>query len=566
MITVLFVESSTTKPFVFGKKKMSRKRRIINTNEYDFVILGGGIAGITCCIELIKLLNKSIRTKNKSILLISSSNHLKCVNKFIKISNHLIDVDVKELNINNFIITYQKIYNNINVIHGNITNIIGKTKTIKYYDFNKKMNRIITFNKCLIATGGSPKIFNIKTKLINTLRDSETINQFKNIITSHKCQTIMIVGNGGISLELIYSLKYMKFNDKKLKIIWVIKHNYIGNTFLDKTSSAFLIPMLFPKKDPDVGKSRVNDSKGMNDIIVSKHNNGIQFGGGVGPRWVGQLSHIKQKPLWMDHTHTYNDNNNDNKTDIKDDNEDVKVTHDDTKINSNELIVQMNCDIESILEIENKQLNKKQLRITLTNKEQYTIDYMLCAMGIKPNTGFCDPTEFKLNDHNALIVNEYMETNIPDIYAAGDCCHVKLNDENKDNNWFQMNLWSQSQKMGWICSHSMTSKNKSDDLNLDFNFELFGHCTQFFGKKCVFLGKFKLNDDPNNGIKILMRVKPGDEYIKLVIKNGVIIGGVLIGDTDLEETIENLILNKTDISNYGNDFLNFNVDLEDMFD
>lgn len=42
------------------------------------------------------------------------------------------------------------------------------------------------------------------------------------------------------------------------------------------------------------------------------------------------------------------------------------------------------------------------------------------------------------------------------------------------------------------------------------------------------------------------------------------VGAVLIGETDLEETFENLILNKMDLSQF--DLLDPSVDLEDFFD
>ena len=58
----------------------------------------------------------------------------------------------------------------------------------------------------------------------------------------------------------------------------------------------------------------------------------------------------------------------------------------------------------------------------------------------------------------------------------------------------------------------------------------------------------------------------GKEYIKTVMKNGRMEGAILIGETDLEETFENLILNEMDLSVYGEDLLDPNIDIEDYFD
>ena len=63
-----------------------------------------------------------------------------------------------------------------------------------------------------------------------------------------------------------------------------------------------------------------------------------------------------------------------------------------------------------------------------------------------------------------------------------------------------------------------------------------------------------------------IRFKYGIEYVKLVLHRGLVVGAVLIGHTDLEETIENLILNQTDVSCYGIDILQPDFEIDDYFD
>lgn len=41
---------------------------------------------------------------------------------------------------------------------------------------------------------------------------------------------------------------------------------------------------------------------------------------------------------------------------------------------------------------------------------------------------------------------------------------------------------------------------------------------------------------------------------------------MLVGDTGLEETFENLILNQTDVTSFGAELLSPDVDIEDFFD
>lgn len=66
--------------------------------------------------------------------------------------------------------------------------------------------------------------------------------------------------------------------------------------------------------------------------------------------------------------------------------------------------------------------------------------------------------------------------------------------------------------------------------------------------------------------ELMLRCTKGQEYVKVVMQNGRMVGAVLIGETDLEETFENLILNQMDLSAYGENLLDPNIDIEDYFD
>ena len=93
----------------------------------------------------------------------------------------------------------------------------------------------------------------------------------------------------------------------------------------------------------------------------------------------------------------------------------------------------------------------------------------------------------------------------------------------------------------------------------------FAHATKLFGYKLILLGLF--NGQKDLDYEVLLRVTKGKEYIKCVMsKDGRMQGAILIGETDLEETFENLILNQMDLTDYGVDLLDPNIDIEDYFD
>lgn len=72
-------------------------------------------------------------------------------------------------------------------------------------------------------------------------------------------------------------------------------------------------------------------------------------------------------------------------------------------------------------------------------------------------------------------------------------------------------------------------------------------------------------------VQIQLRVTPSVEYVKLVLWRDRVVGAILIGDTDLEETVEHLILNRLRLRQGAGaagvmDLLRPDVDIEDYFD
>lgn len=56
----------------------------------------------------------------------------------------------------------------------------------------------------------------------------------------------------------------------------------------------------------------------------------------------------------------------------------------------------------------------------LTTKGEYSVDAVVLATGVKPNTKLASEAGIKLGVTGAVEVNEFMETNVEGVYAAGD--------------------------------------------------------------------------------------------------------------------------------------------------
>ena len=59
-----------------------------------------------------------------------------------------------------------------------------------------------------------------------------------------------------------------------------------------------------------------------------------------------------------------------------------------------------------------------------TNKKAYRTDLVVLSAGIRPNTAFLNDTGIEMFK-GTILTNEFGETKIPDVYAAGDCAMVR---------------------------------------------------------------------------------------------------------------------------------------------
>lgn len=73
--------------------------------------------------------------------------------------------------------------------------------------------------------------------------------------------------------------------------------------------------------------------------------------------------------------------------------------------------------------VEEVKTERNELKV-YTAKASYTLDALIVAVGIKPNSEIAEDAGVKLGVKNSVEVNEFLQTNIPNIYAAGDVCEM----------------------------------------------------------------------------------------------------------------------------------------------
>lgn len=69
----------------------------------------------------------------------------------------------------------------------------------------------------------------------------------------------------------------------------------------------------------------------------------------------------------------------------------------------------------------------KQRRVThvVTSGGSYETDLVILSLGVQPNSGIAKQAGIRLGTFGGILTDQRQQTNLDDIYAAGDCCEVK---------------------------------------------------------------------------------------------------------------------------------------------
>lgn len=468
-----------------------------------FVVVGGGIAGISCIETL------SFHCPTESIVLLTESPLIKSVTNLIALGKLLSRFDIEERHVSS-------LPQNVRVVTDRLKEIDSLQNIII-----TENNQRIEYEYLCLCTGGRPKLIEQLSeenrKFVLGIRDTESVNEFQRRIQDSR--KIVVVGNGGIASELVYELK-------NVEIDWVIKDKFVSQTFIDPGAATFFADRIHAKTTDDQAEERPRLMKRMRYEERVDSSAAMQSSGAaLGPDW-----------------HTL-----------------FNLTGKMRELPSG---VRIHCDTE-IESITAPAAGAIDVNVVLQNGDVIDCDFVVSATGVVPNINFSIVgSEFRLGPDGGIFVSELMETSVKNVYAAGDICYAGWE---WTPHWFQMRLWTQARQMGGMAGKSMAARANAQECHSDFCFELFGHVTQLFGYQVVLLGNYN-GQKLDNKYEALLRVTQGKEYIKYVMAEGRLHGAILIGDTGLEETTENLILNQLDLSPYGDDILNPDIDIEDYFD
>ena len=182
------------------------------------------------------------------------------------------------------------------------------------------------------------------------------------------------------------------------------------------------------------------------------------------------------------------------------------------------------------------------------NGDRYECDFAGVAIGLNFNTEYLRGSG--VEENNGIIVDEYMQTNVDNVYAAGDLTRfhdVLLGEQAQNGSWGSakeqgriaaVNMAADDEAEGfqWVSSYSIT--------HFDFPFLTFGHPT--------------LGDDHAE------RKYSDTEWRRIAFKDGKVIGGVLIGDLAPQTKFKQLMREQRVVADQKEVLLDETVDLDNL--
>jgi nitrite reductase (NADH) large subunit len=159
----------------------------------------------------------------------------------------------------------------------------------------------------------------------------------------------------------------------------------------------------------------------------------------------------------------------------------------------------------------------------LKGGETIAADFIIVGAGVRPNIDFLKDTDIKVEQ--GILVNDQMETSIPGIYAAGDVAQVPSALESKS---VVHALWPTAVKSGSIAGTNMAGEKAIYSGSLNMN------VTQMFDITVASMGNFLEAD----GVETWSDDDiPEDHYFRILLNNGIPVGAVSAGSSELAATL-----------------------------
>lgn len=149
---------------------------------------------------------------------------------------------------------------------------------------------------------------------------------------------------------------------------------------------------------------------------------------------------------------------------------------------------------------------------------------------------------------HGIRTNEYLETGIPDVYAAGDTTEFY---DPYLGIWHKVGNWTNSQEQGRIAGLNMVG-------NVRNPFALVtAYALTILGLNLIFIGDVQTGPD----IQVITRGNPQDRAVQFFLYKGRMIGAILLNQTQLRQPVVDMITNHIDLQGAHDTLKDVDTDL-----
>ncbi|MDP1989608.1 MAG: FAD-dependent oxidoreductase [Syntrophales bacterium] len=155
--------------------------------------------------------------------------------------------------------------------------------------------------------------------------------------------------------------------------------------------------------------------------------------------------------------------------------------------------------------------------VCLEDGRMFPAQILVVAVGVRPNTSFIDTPA--ITTGGGVPVDEQMETPVPHVYAAGDVATTR---DSITSLPFSNAVWPAATRQGKVAGANMAGGRRTYVHNFSLN------ALNLYGLQVASAGH---SLEPKGDDITVFQEEEGNEYRKIILRSGVLIGFILIGDT-----------------------------------
>ncbi|MFH0860192.1 MAG: FAD-dependent oxidoreductase [Candidatus Altiarchaeota archaeon] len=160
---------------------------------------------------------------------------------------------------------------------------------------------------------------------------------------------------------------------------------------------------------------------------------------------------------------------------------------------------------------------------------------VIVAIGVRPNTSLAGGTPIKVN--RGILVDGNMQTNVKGVYAAGDAAEAMDTLMEAPRT---IAIWPLAVRQGRVAGQNMAGRKTEYGGGFPMN------SVEICGMPTISAG---ITDPKEKGYELLEQQKAGEgSYRKVVLKDGRLVGMILLGDVERAGIFTGLIEGKVDVS------------------